>query len=697
MNTRLIRGLAALLMLLLLATPALADEGMWPFDRVPVEALRAKYGVTLTDEWLRHLQLSTARLTGSCTGSFVSPEGLVLTNHHCAQEAIVEHSTATRDLLAKGFLAATRAEELPCSSIEITSLVGMEDVTAKVAAATRGLDDKAANEARKRVLSELELASEAASRRDPKTGPLFCEAVTLYHGGQYLIYRYKRYTDVRLVFVPEYDIADFGGDPDNFQFPRWCLDMALLRVYENGKPAKIANWLRFDEAGVREGDPTFVSGHPGTTERSLTMAELSRERGVTLPLRTLLMSELRGRLIQYGRTGAEANRQVQDDLLNIENSLKARRALLTALNDDSMLTVKAHDEQALRARVDADPALRASTGRAWDEIAAAQRNAIGMEVPYDLIEARRALYGHLYDWARTLVRGTVERAKPNGQRLREYSESALPFVAQELTAATPAYPAVEQLELAFGLERLREYLGIDDPLVQKLLGADTPDAVATRIVNGTKLGDPAFRAALWKGGASAVAASEDPMIAFARTIDTAARTLRTRWDDTVEAPTTRASEAIARARFAVFGASLYPDATLTLRLNDGRVVGWSEGGRTIAPFTTVGQAFARATGSDPLILPPAWLAARGALDPATPFNLATTNDIVGGNSGSPMVNAKGDLVGLVFDGNFPSIAGDYWFDIRDNRCVAVHGALIRAALVHVYKADAIAKELGFVK
>lgn len=697
MPTRLARGLAALLLCSLLATPAVADEGMWPFDHVPVEALRAKYGVTLTNEWLHHLQLSTARLTGSCTGSFVSPDGLVLTNHHCAQEAIVEHSTASSDLLKHGFLARTRAEELPCSSIEITSLVGMEDVTAKVLAATRGLDDQAANEARKRVLSELELASEAASRRDPKTGPLFCEAVTLYHGGQYLIYRYKRYSDVRLVFAPEYDIADFGGDPDNFQFPRWCLDMALLRVYENGQPAKIANWLRIDVAGAREGDPTFVAGHPGTTERTLTMAELSRERGVTLPLRTLLDSELRGRLIQFGKTGDEANRQIQDELLDLENGLKARRALLTALNDDSMLTVKAHDEQALRARVDADPALRASAGHAWDEIGAAQRIASGMEVRYDLLEHRRAFHGHLMAWARTIVRGTAERAKPNGERLREYAESALPFVEQRLVAPAPAYPAVEQLEIAFDLERLREYLGIDDPLVKSLLGADTPDAVAARLVRGTKLGDPAFRAALWKGGAAAVAASDDPLVAFARTIEPEARALRTRWDDAVEAPTTRGSEAIARARFAVYGANLYPDATLTLRLNDGRVAGWSEGGRTIAPFTTVGEAFARATGADPLILPPAWLAARGALDPATPFNLATTNDIVGGNSGSPMVNAKGDLVGLVFDGNFPSIAGDYWFDIRDNRCVAVHTALIKAALVNVYKADALAKELGFTK
>ena len=682
-------------LLLLCATAAFADEGMWPFDHVPIEALRRKYGVTLTAAWLKHLRLSTVRLTGSCTGSFVSAEGLVLTNHHCAQDPLVEHSTPQLDLLANGYVAKDRAGELPCSSMEITVLVSMDDVTAKVRAALAGLDDQKANEARKRVLSELELAAEAASRQDPATGPLFCEAVPLYRGGLYMIYRYKRYADVRLVFAPEYGISDFGGDPDNFQFPRWDLDMALLRVYENGQPAHTPNFLRIDVAGAREGEPTFVSGHPGTTERLLTVAQLRRERDITLPLRSLLYSELRGRYIQFSKVGAEEYRQVQDPLLSLENSLKVWRVELDALHDDSLLAGKARAERTLRARVAADPKLRAAPGDPWTEIAKAEGKARDQQLRHDLIEVARPWRGSLYGDARTIVRGTAEREKPAGERLREFSESALPFVQQELLAPEPVYPDVERLVLTFWLDRVREFLGPDDPLVHLLLGPDSPDSVAARLVRGTRLGDPAFRKQLWDGGPGAVAASGDPMIAFARALDPDARAIRKRWEDEVEAPDTRGAERIAHARFAVYGTQLYPDATLTLRLNDGRVQGWIEKGEPVRPFTTVGQAFARATGSDPLALPASWLAARTALDPATPFNFSSSNDIVGGNSGSPIVNLRGELVGLAFDGNIESIAGDYWFDAKNNRCVSIHPAAIKAALVHVYKMDAVAHELGF--
>ncbi len=691
------RRLVLLGLLLIVAAAAHADEGMWPFEHVPTAALNHKYGTAIDAAWLRHLQLSTVRLGNSCTGSFVSPDGLILTNHHCVQEAIVEHSTATNDLLAHGFVARTRAEELPYSTIEINVLVAMEDVTPRVAAALAGLDDRKANAARKRVLSDLELAAEAAARKDPATGPLLCEAVTLYEGGQYLIYKYKRYTDVRLVFAPEYAISDFGGDPDNFQFPRWCFDLALLRVYEDGKPAHTPNFLRIDVAGAREGEPVFVSGHPGTTERLLTLDQLRFNRDAILPLRVLLGSELRGRYIQFGKTGEEANRQVQDPLLDLENSLKGRRKQLDALHDEELFASKARAERELRARVASSPALRLVAGDAWSEVARAQVRARELYLPYQLIEKRRAMPGDLYDWAVTLVRGTAERDKPNGERLREYSESALPFVGQQLLAPTPVYAAIERLQFSFGLERVREWLGPDDALVHLVLGKESPDSVAARLVNGTRLADPAYRKQLWDGGVAAVQASTDPMIVFARQLDPNTRALRKQWEDDVEAPTTRGAERIARARFAVYGKRIYPDATFTLRLNDGRVAGWTAGGRTVVPLTTVGQAFARATGEDPLMLPPSWLAAQSALDPATPFNLSTTNDTVGGNSGSPIVNARGELVGLLFDGNIESIAGTYWFDPRVNRSVAVHPAIIQAAFTKIYKADAIAKELGLAE
>ncbi len=691
------KRIAATCLMLLLASAAMADEGMWTFDHVPAEALRRKYGAAPTDAWLRHLQLSTVRLANGCTGSFVSPDGLVLTNHHCVQDVLDQYASPQHDLLADGFLAGTRADELPCKGIEVEVLVAMKDVTAKVSAALRGLDDRHANEARKRTLSELEMQAEAASRRDSTTGELLCEAVTLYQGGQYLIYEYKRYSDVRLVFAPEYAISDFGGDPDNFQYPRWCFDLGLLRVYENGKPAHTPDFLRIDYAGARDGEPVFVSGHPGTTERLLTVDQLRMQRDVALPRRVTLDSELRGRYLQYGNQDPESDRQVQESLLNLENSLKVRRVELTSLVDDALIASKAQAERELRARVAADPKLAAGTGDAWGEVSRAQARARELDLRHDMIEGSRGLRGSLYGWARTIVRGTVERAKPNGSRLREFSESRMPFVAQRLLAPDPAYPGVEQLELAFGFERLREYLGPDDPFVHDVLGGDTADSLAARLVRSTRLGDAAFRKQLWDGGAAAVAASTDPMIVLARGVDSTARQIRKQWEDEVEAPTTRGAEGIAQARFKVYGTHLYPDATFTLRLNDGRVQGWTEAGKPVAPFTTLGQAYARATGADPLALPPSWLAARAALDPATPFDFSTSNDIVGGNSGSPVVNARGDLVGLMFDGNIESIAGSYWFDPRYNRAIAVHPAIMKAAFTSIYKADALARELGMVK
>lgn len=691
------KRIALAVLLLSAASSAFADEGMWPFDQVPVAAFTRAYGVTPSPEWIRHLQLASVRLGNGCSGSFVSPDGLVLTNHHCAQDAIVEHSTAKRDLLANGFLARTRAEELPCTALEITVLTGMEDVTARVAAATAGLADSAANEARKRTLSDLALAAERAARREPGGATVHCEAVTLYQGGQYMIYRYKRYTDVRLVFAPEYAAAVFGGDPDNFMFPRWCLDMSLLRVYENGQPAHPAHWLRVDPAGARAGDPVFVSGHPGRTARLLTVAQLERERDVTLPLKMLLGSELRGRYLQYSKQGDEEAREAMDPLLWVENSLRVHRKSLDALHDDSLMASKRRDEADLRAHLAADPALAAATGDPWVEIAAAQAKARDQELRHAMLEDRMGLRGAMFDFARKLVRAAAERAKPNGERLPEYAETALAAMEQEVGATVPVYPAIERLELSFGFERLREWLGPDDPVVRQVLGHDLPDTVAARLVAGTRLADAAYRRALWQGGAAAVDTCSDPMIAFARALDGESRAVRKRWETDVEAPVTRAAERLAHARFAVYGTKLYPDATFTLRLNGGRVAGWTSGGRAVAPFTTVGQAFERATGSDPLVMPPSWLAARAKLDPSTRYNLSSTNDTVGGNSGSPVVNRSGDLVGLLFDGNIESIAGAYWFDARVNRSVAVDVDVMRAALTTVYGADALAREMGLAK
>ncbi len=639
------------------------------------------------------LRLSTLR-TSICTGSFISPDGLILTNHHCASPCLAQLSTPQKDLLADGYLASGRNQEQQCKTEEVSVLVAMEDITAKISAATRGLDDTAANAARKKELTRLEQACEEASKKDRKSGALSCESVSLYQGGQYFLYKYKRYTDVRLVFAPEDDIAAFGGDPDNFQFPRYCLDMSIMRAYENGKPASTPNYLKVNFAGPEEGQPVFVTGHPGNTDRLLTTEELISARNAYLPLWLLRYAELRGRYIQFAKTDAESLRIVQDPLNTIENSIKVRRKQLDALLDDSLMQSKRAEEKALRDKVAADPALRAIAGSAWDDMAKAQAAYRNQLLPYTFVEGAAGFNSELYRYARALVRGAQERAKPNEERFREYTNAALPQLEQYIRADTPVYPSLDKLTLSFALERMREWLGPDDSLVRSVLGSESPDSLAARLVDGSKLGDAKVRAQLWDGGAAAVEASTDPMIQLARKVDPEARKVRKRYEDEVEAPTEVASERIARARFKVLGTSTYPDATFTLRLNFGTVQGWVEKGEPVPPFTTLKVAYDRATGKKPFSMPPRWVEQKSSLDLNTRFNLSTNNDIVGGNSGSPLVNAKGELVGLMFDGNIHSISGSYWFDVEKNRAIAVDPTIMKEALTKVYHADALVKEIS---
>jgi V8-like Glu-specific endopeptidase len=682
------------LVLLLLSGAAFADEGMWTFDNFPRQVVKEKLGVDVTDAWLDHLRLATTRLESGCTGSFISPEGLILTNHHCASECLVQNSTAQKDLLADGFLSSTREQEPACKTEQISVLVAMENITDKVTAATQGLDDKAANAARKKELTRLEQACEEASKKDRKTGQLSCESVSLYQGGQYFLYKYKRYSDIRLVFAPEDDIAAFGGDPDNFQFPRYCLDMSIMRAYENGKPARTPDYLKVNFAGPEAGDPVFVSGHPGNTQRLLTVEQLSSNRNAYLPLWLLRYAELRGRYIQFAKTDAESLRIVQDPLNGIENSIKVRRKQLDALLDDSLMDSKRAEEKALRDKVAADPALQALAGTAWDDMAKAQEAYRNQLIPYTFVEGAAGFNTELYRYARALVRGAAERAKPNEERFREYTNAALPQLEQYIKADTPVYPSLEKTTFSFALERMREWMGPDDKLVKGVLGSESPDTLAARLIDGSKLGDAKVRAQLWDGGAAAVEASTDPMIQLARKVDPDARAIRKRYEDEVEAPTEVASERIAAARFKILGTSTYPDATFTLRINYGTVQAWVEKGEPVQPFTTLKVAYDRTTGKKPFSLPPRWVEAKSALDLNTRFNLSTNNDIVGGNSGSPLVNAKGELVGLMFDGNIHSISGSYWFDVEKNRAIAVDPAIMKEALTKVYHADALVKEIS---
>ena len=689
--------LAALLVLVilpaLLAAPASADPGMWTLHDFPSELVKKQHGVDIDKAWLDRVRTSTVRLA-NCTASFVSPDGLILTNHHCSESCIDEHSTAAQNFLKNGFLARRREQELRCGTQVADVLMGMENVSARVAAAIRGLDDKAANDARKKALTQLEQACEDESRH-AAGGPLKCESVTLYQGGQYWLYKYRRYDDVRLVFAPERAIAAFGGDPDNFQFPRWCLDMSVIRAYgPDGKPAHTPNFLTLRPEGPEAGEVVFVAGHPGHTDRLLTVAQLLELRDVFLPRWLLRASELRGRLIQFGKTGAEAARIVEDPLNGLENSIKVRRGQLDALLDDRLISAKRAEEAALRSKVGADAQLAAATGDPWADIARAEAISRELDLPYVWIEAGAGFNSSLYGYARTLVRGAAERTRPNTDRLREYRDAALPRVAQRLGAPVPVYPQLEKLTLSFSFERMREWLGPDAPIVRQLLAKDSPDTLAARLVDGSKLADPALRKQLWEGGQAAVEASHDPMIELARAVDPEARAVRKRYEDQVEAPLDAAAEKIARARFAVYGTSEPPDATFTLRLNVGTVQGWKEGSAPVEPFTRLARLFERATGEDPFRIPDSWLAVRNQLEPATRFNLSSSNDIIGGNSGSPMIDAHGRVVGLIFDGNIHSISGDYWYDAELNRSVAVDPAIIFEALRKVYRAKELLAEMG---
>ena len=688
------RPIAVMISLLMTVSAAYADEGMWTFDNFPAATVREKYGAEITPAWLDRVRLATVRLS-NCTATFVSNEGLILTNHHCVEACLAENSSRGKSLVEDGFVAQRREDEMRCGTQIADVLVEMENISPKVIAATRGMSDKEANEARKRTLTQLEQACENASaaRKGRAASALKCETVTLYEGGQYFLYKYRRYSDVRMVFAPEAAIASFGGDPDNFQFPRWCLDMSVLRAYENGKPVTVANPLRINFSGAAENELVFVSGHPGSTDRQLTVDELRFSREVELPPALLRSSELRGRYLQFAKGSADARRISQEPLNTLENGIKVRRKLLDALLDEQLMTQKMAAEAQLRARAAALPNA-AAIGNPWADIARANSTQRAIYQPYVFIEAAAGFNSRLFRYARALVRASEERTKPNDTRLREFTDAALPRLEQQLAAPITIYPEVETLTLSFGLERMREWLGPDHPMVRRLLATDSPDSLATRLVSQTKLADAGERMALWKGGAAAIAASQDPMIQLARSVDGDARALRKRSEDEVEAPSQVASEKIAAARFAAFGTNVYPDATFTLRLNFGTVQGWNENGSPVVPFTRLSRAFERATGADPFRLPDSWLKVRDRLDMQTPFNLATNNDIVGGNSGSALINAKGEVVGLIFDGNIHSISGSYWFDTEKNRAIAVHPAIIREALDKVYGAKWLLDEFA---
>jgi hypothetical protein len=662
------------------------EEGMWTFNQFPAAKVQQKYGFSPTQQWLDHVRLASVRLAEGCSASFVSPNGLVLTNYHCAVTCIQEISSAAKDYTATGFMAKSQAEEAKCPGQEANVLVEISDVSAQIKQKTAGMDDKAALLARRAETARIE--------KDCATSEsLRCEVVSLYGGGVYDLYKYRRYQDVRLVFAPEFMTAFFGGDPDNFMFPRYNLDASFLRIYENGQPVKTPDYFPISKTGPKEGELTFVSGHPGGTNRQHTIDMLELERDFTKPETLFYLSEFRGLLTEFQTRGEEQRRITQDELLFVENSLKADKGQYRSLLEKPFFEQKVAEERDFQKRVNADAKLKQQYGGLWEEIAATDRSMRQLYVPFMYLESGRGFQSDLYTHAKRLVRMAAEFTKPNGERLPAYSDARKPELQQATLSAAPIYPEVEIETLTWSLAKLREVLGPDDAVVKQIFGMRSPREIATEAVKGTKLTDAAVRKSLMEGGQAAVQASSDPMIALAKLVDPIARKVRKQWEDEVQSAQSRSLEKLGAARFAAYGTSLYPDATFTLRLSYGTVKGFQENGKEVRPFTTLGGAFDRATGRDPFALAPSWLKAKGKLNLATPFNFVTTNDIIGGNSGSPVINKDGQLVGLIFDGNIHSLGGNYGFDEALNRAVAVDTRAILEALEKIYGAERVMQEV----
>ncbi|MDB5431724.1 MAG: peptidase [Caulobacter sp.] len=680
-------ALAALAMLLTTVAPAAADEGMWTFDNFPTAAVKTGYGVTIDKAWLDHVQASAVRLSTGCSASVVSGQGLVLTNHHCVSACAQNLSTAGRDYIKMGFTAPARTDERLCPGMQAEILLSISDVGARVAAATdgrSGADFTRARDATKSAIEKEACAGQEAKQR--------CQVVTLYQGGQFKLYIYRKFSDVRLVFAPEQSTAFFGGDPDNFNFPRYDLDCSFVRLYENGAPVATPTHLRWNASAPKAGDLVFVAGNPGSTQRLLTADQLLVQRNSVLPQTLLRTSELRGRLIAYGERGPEEQRTALHTLFGLENRFKVNYGQFQALSIPGFIEAKQAADMALKARVDADPKLKAQVGDPWAEIAAADRVYGSIVAPAMLLERQPAQGSDLFNYARKLVRAAAERAKPDADRLPEYSDSKLALVEKEVLDAKPVDVGVERVVLEFWLTKVREYLTADAPETKLMLGKDSPEALALRL-SGSRLADPAYRKQLWDGGEAAIAASDDPMIQYVRATDPAARAVRKVLDDQVEGPIERAQKRIAAARFAVYGDSIYPDATFTLRISYGRVAGWEEAGRTVPPFTVFSGLYERATGAWPFALTQPWLSAQSTLNPDTVFDISTTNDTTGGNSGSPLINAKGEVIGALFDGNIHSLGGSYAYEAATNRSVSVSTAAITEALGKVYRDPALVAEL----
>ena len=676
---------ACLLLVVMTASAVFADEGMWLFNDLPKAQLKERYNFDATEEWAQHVMLSSVRFNSGGSASFVSSTGLVLTNHHVASDTLQKVSTPEHNYIENGFYAATQGDEIPAPDLELNQLVSIEDVTAQVNAAVKtGMSVADAAKARRAVMAEIE-------KKSLDSTGLRSDVVTLFGGAKYHLYRYKKYTDVRLVWAPETKAAFFGGDADNFEYPRYCLDVAIFRVYEDGKPAKIEHFLKYDDAGIKEGDLVFVSGNPGRTQRIFTLAALKYLRDHRLPYVLDYLRRLEVLMQQYSYGGEEQKRRARNILFSIQNSRKAYTGMIQGLQNPEFLANKAEQESGLLKKLQADPKL-SKFASAWEDVAKVQ-------------EEKAALLGQsasfsrmcdLYRVAETLVLMAAEDEKPSEERLREYRDSARESLEQELYSPAPIYPDLEIVLLADQLALFAESRGGDDELVQKVLAGRSPLDRAADLIGSSKLIDVEARKSLAAKKAAGINGSDDGMVTLARLLEPEYRRLH-ELSEELDERERQAYARITEAVVALQGTSTYPDATFTLRLAFGTVKGYEEAGSTIQPLTTMGGAFEhQAAHNSELdwVLPQSWHDHKGDVNAKTPLNFVSTCDIIGGNSGSPVVNRKGELVGIIFDGNIQSLTADFFFSDVQGRAVSVHAHALKESLQKIYGAGKLAEELG---
>jgi hypothetical protein len=683
------RYLLATLLAPPLLSPGLvrAEEGMWTFDAFPAATVERKLGVRLDQAWLDRLRAGSVRLTTGCSGALVSPRGLVATNQHCVLACLQALSDPEHDRLAEGFGVDAEASPRPCPGLQAEVLWGIADITAPVFKVSAGKTGDDFARARETLLARAERAACGGDSR------FRCQAISFFGGGQFKIYKYRRYDDVRLVFAPEFHVAFFGGDPENFSFPRYDLDVAMLRLYERGAPAPTRAWLTWSPSPPVAGEAVFVSGSPGSTQRALTVAQLETLRDVDNPASEATYAALRDDLIAFGARGPAQRRLAAERLFIAQNALKLIAGQNAALKNPAFLAARREEERTLTAAVAADPKLAALVGDPWAEIAALQK-AYARQFPvWRSLENGAGAGSRLFWYARTLVRAAEERCRPPGERLPEFADARLALVEKAVLDDQPVNAEIEAVALRVWLEAARSALGPDDPALRTFLDGEDPATLAARLAGGSRLGDPAVRAALWRGGLGAIRARDDALIAYVLKTDPLSRAARQVWEDDISGPIEEAAERVAVVRFAVRGARVYPDATFSPRISFGRVEGWRQNGAAVGPFTTLGGLYDHSGDAYPLKLPDRWRAARGRLNPRSILDFVTSNDIVGGNSGSPVVDARGQVVGAAFDGNQASIAGDFAYDGAVNRTVVVSTVAIDEALTKVYGRGDLVREL----